>query len=261
MWIQSAKMAVLACELNTPGFVDLPRWYSAGGRSVDKGDTSMIALHWVSATELHRACHKNGRKVTVWMPPRKPGDPGGAPAPSGVMAAPRMPAQSMPAPSSQQRWHKGPAQRNLRERNRPRGRDSTWGGRGPDFGDLDDVSVGGDLDELRDGPGPGAPFMPGGQGGPPGPVLSLPLQLPLPKRQQVKQHQMVPPSMVQVALEPYHLLRSLVADPAFQLFFAQLAAAGKNNQRFVPPSRMMNNRWVAGGGGGSSRMGAMMPAF
>ena len=237
-------MAVFACELSSPGFVDLPRWYDVGG-SVDKTDTSMLALHWVSATELHLACHKNGGKVVVWMPQTRPVGPA-IPPPSQMQ-------MQMPALASQQ-----PQWQNL-----PRGQDSMWGPgpEEPDVGDIDNVSVGGDLDEIhRDGPGD--PFSTAT-------VLSLPLQLPLPpaqvhqqKQQQPEPQVLPPPTRVKTAVEPYPLLRTLITDQAFQLFFAQLAAAGSGNQRFVPPSSMNAGMKVhagrrnSGGGGGGA-----MPAL
>ncbi|CAN0415072.1 unnamed protein product, partial [Ectocarpus sp. 8 AP-2014] len=77
----------------------------------------------------------------------------------------------------------------------------------------------------------------GGRGGGNGTAASL--QLPLHQQQQQQQHKQqqvhpMAPQIVPTAVEPYPLLKSLVTDQAFQLFFAQLAAAGNSNQRFVP---------------------------
>ncbi|CAM9775012.1 unnamed protein product [Ectocarpus sp. 6 AP-2014] len=203
MWMQSAKMAVIACELGSPDLVSLPRRFGLGGPGVDKRDTSMIALHWVSATELHNACNKRGGTVVVW--------------------GPAVPQQSV-APSPQQQQQQQQQQMNGTGEERPGGlsrrqqkklqREAGRGG-------------------GRGSGGGGGRSGRGGRGGGNGTAASL--QLPLHQQQQQQQqvHPMAP-QIVPTAVEPYPLLKSLVADQAFQLFFAQLAAAGNSNQRFVP---------------------------
>ena len=77
-------MAVLACELSSPAFLDLPHKFTWGGSSVDKGSTSMLALHWVGAADLCRACNEPDGKVVVWGP--QPPQPAAA-APAALVAA------------------------------------------------------------------------------------------------------------------------------------------------------------------------------
>lgn len=69
LWVQPAKMAIIACELNSPKVFSLPQWFNAGqAAGIDKRDTSMLTLHWVSAAELHYACHHKHGAVRVWVP-------------------------------------------------------------------------------------------------------------------------------------------------------------------------------------------------
>lgn len=201
MWMQSAKMAVIACELSSPDLVSLPRRFGVGGQGVDKRDTSMIALHWVSATELHNACSTRGGKVVVW-----------GPAPQ-----PPIPQQSAAPPPQQQ-------QMNGTGEERPGGLS-----RRQQKKLLRDAGRGG-------GRGSGGGGGRGGRGGGGNGTAASSLQLPLHQQHQHQQPQVHPtaPQIVPTAVEPYPLLKSLVSDQAFQLFFAQLAAAGSSNQRFVP---------------------------
>ncbi|CAM9313684.1 unnamed protein product [Pylaiella littoralis] len=236
MWMQNAKMAVLACELNSPAFVSLPQSYTAGGTGVDKGDTSMVALHWVSASELHRACHTPGGTVVIW-----------GPQPQAVVAAPAPQQQQQ----QQQQWNgvapgvreELPAgiskrqQKKLLAQQRMLAQDPHKAGLGGDAG------VGGTRGRRK---------RPAGKKGNGESIegFSRPLQLPLSSQhqQQQQQHQQqyqqqqqqqqqnppTPPPIVPMSVEPFPLLRTLVTNRSFQLFFAQLAAAGTSNQRFVP---------------------------
>lgn len=196
--MQCAKMAVLACELSSPAFVSLPRSFIYGAPGVDKRDTSMLALHWVSATELHQACNQRGGRVVIWGPP--------PPQPSEQRAPPPPSQQRMNGTGGREDFPPGMSKKQKRSLMHRRDAERGGGGAGGRRGERER----------------------GGDG------LSLPLQLPLSSPQQQQHVFPLPPPIVPTPVEPYPLLRSLVSDQAFQLFFAQLAAAGSNNQRFVP---------------------------
>ncbi|CAM9518438.1 unnamed protein product [Scytosiphon promiscuus] len=227
MWIQGAKMVVLACELDSPAFVSLPGWYGSGAPGIDKGNTSMLALHWVSATELHNACHQRGGRVVVWGPPPPPGPEAAA---GGRPAAAGPPQPSHPnrgGGTEQEDRTPGPSRRERKlmaqqKSGASRGAGAGAGGTGGDGGEG---GQGGKKarrgHRSRGGANASAPHM----------------QPPVSSQHEQQQQQQLfslPPPMVPISVEPYPLLKSLVADRAFQLFFAQLAAAGSSNQRFVP---------------------------
>lgn len=173
-------MTVFACELSSPGFVDLPGWYAAGtGAGVDKGDTSMLALHWVSAADLTRACHQRHGKVVVWgIAPRTP--------------PPQQPYESEPTEMA------GGAPLHWQQDRHGNHIDSSGGGGG-----------------ARGG-GVSAPLsLP----------LSLPLQLPLRPSSALPARGLTQ-AAAPTAVEPYPLLKNLISDRAFRVFFEHLAAAG-----------------------------------
>lgn len=191
-------MAIMACELTSPGFIELPRCYAEGtGAGVDKSDTDMVALHWISAAELHKACRRRSNaKLSVWG------------LPSIV--------SQLPQPQPQHQQH-------LIHQN--------------SF--ISNHVVGG---------GPRGPFGHGGPGagyGPPtgAPPVSLPLarqlplQLPLPPQSQppgmYPQPLSQPPPQQRpgpVAVDIYPMLKNMVTDKVFSIFFENLATTGVSNQ-------------------------------